>query len=174
MSKNTKPGVSRAYLDLMFGVAMLVLLALVWWVLIPVGIVVPSNIDVAALSPDFWPRTIVLLALVASILVVLQAWRDMRMPSRPEDSDEEYYPLAKALARVMLVPVGVLAVYYSMDIGGIVFGSMLLLGVLIVMAGEKRWWLVLANAVILPMLLFGFFTELANVPLPLGLFEQFR
>lgn len=165
---------SKAQLDLTFGILMLVLLAIVAWIIIPIGIVVPSNIQVAALSPDFWPKTIILLAAIASILVVLQAWRDLGQPEESDDGEDRYYAFTPALIRVLATPVGILAIYYAMQWSGIVFGSMLLLAGLIFLAGERRWWLITLNAIVLPSLLYIFFVYLANIPLPLGIFEQFR
>jgi len=164
-----------AHLDILFGGFMLALLALVWWVIIPVGIMVPKSIDTAALSPDLWPKIIVLIASISSVFMLLKAWRDVRQPERDSKPDDEvYYPMLQAVGRVAAVPLGILAVYYAMWISGIVASCIILLALLIRLAGERRWWLIALNAVVLPMLLYGFFTYLANVPLPLGLFEQLR
>ena len=167
----------RAYLDLLFGSLMLVLLGMIWWVIIPIGIVVPKSIDSAALSPDFWPKIVVLIASIASFFVLLEAWRDIGRPEAEGGTELDgdiYYPMLQAASRVAAVPIGILVVYFAIAISGIVAGCMILLAVLIRLAGEKRWWLVVLNAVVLPMLLYWFFTYLANIPLPLGLFEQFR
>ncbi len=40
--------------------------------------------------------------------------------------------------------------------------------------GETRWRLIVLIAIILPAVLYAFFVYVANVPMPLGLFEQFR
>jgi len=40
--------------------------------------------------------------------------------------------------------------------------------------GEKRWWLIILLAAGLPLLLFFFFNNVANIPLPLGVFERWR
>ena len=65
-----------------------------------------------------------------------------------------------------------LAAYYAgLDRLGMVLTSMLALGLFMILGGERRPAVVILLSVSLPLALFVFFRFVANVFIPLGVFE---
>ena len=62
------------------GLAAIAIAVLGWFVVIPIGIDLPSQIDISALAPDFWPRVVMLLLAAAGIAIVAQGAYDARHP----------------------------------------------------------------------------------------------
>ena len=52
--------------------------------------------------------------------------------------------------------------------------GMVLIFTLMLFAGERRYMLALSIAVVTPLVLYFFFVHVANIPIPLGVFESLR
>lgn len=173
---------SKAH-DIAVGTALVVLALLGVFVVIPAGIVMPGDIDIRALAPNFWPLIIMVsLALAGAVLIVqglMKGRLGLGARQEPEafgDSEEladvgENLPLGAQLAKVGAA-VMVLFVYYAViQLIGIVAASVAAVVVFMLLGGERRLKIVVPIALILPSVLYYFFTYIAKVPMPLGLFE---
>lgn len=172
--------------DIRVGLAIMLIAMGIAFVVIPAGVRVPQNIEVQVMSPDFWPLTVSLIAGIAGAFMfvggVLEHNRthlsevtSMPGESAPVEKEEsDYRTFKEATFRVIVSFGALLTLYLTAEIAGFVLGTMILLVFMIRFTGEKRWKIILPIALILPSILYGFFVHVASVPIPVGLFEQFR
>lgn len=138
-------------------------------VLIPLGTTMPDDIKIAALSPVFWPRIVVSFAAIASAFLLVQGIMERKSQlSVQDDQDDGYYPLQKAITRIVIVFALILGTYWSIDSLGLVIPSILTLGILMFLAGETSMVKIVLISILTPVILFSFFQYVANVPIPLG------
>lgn len=177
----------KAKREINIGLIVIAMALLSIFVVIPSGVVVPESIDNPVMSPDFWPLVVSVAAGLAGGFVVFGGVLDLKradkggpahsplddtIPIDPEG--DEYRSFGEASFRV-LVTVGVLlALYFLVPHVGIVACSMMMLVFLIRFSGETRWKFIIPIAIILPTILYVFFVYVANIPMPIGIFEQFR
>jgi len=144
---------------------MMALALLMMFVLIPVGVVEPKKVKYAALSPSYYPRfvTYVLLALGIAISVrslLLKEAVSSNIDVRP-DAGHRY-------CWVFLI----LALYASLITWlGFIVTSVLALLATFWLAGERRLYVKIPIAILLPVGLYFFFLKIASVPIPLGILE---
>ncbi len=158
----------------------LILLSLwLYFGLIPRGIVVPEGDPIAALSPDFWPRTVtVVLGLSGGwmMFAAVGAWRrhSRSTPQRAADENGSGTVVAAGIIRAGAAVTVLFLYYWLIPLLGMLVSSMLaLLCLLLLGAGRSRGWVLLAVALLLPALLWLFFSRVAQIPLPAGVFEGF-
>lgn len=148
------------------GFGVLILGILIFSVIIPHGVDRPGNVQHAALAPDFWPRIVAAIIALMGLLLIVR-------PTREEvaDDDDRWFQRLPGLA----VTLGALFGFYFLipHLGMVAPGTAVLLG-LMIYAGERRWPLGIAVAVGVPVLLYFFFSYIANIPIPLGVFESLR
>ncbi len=157
------------------GVGILIIGLTLFFLLIPMGIDSPGRVDHITLAPDFWPRIISLILAAMGILSILFPGQG---PGQGEsDSDETAAAAASTLSRsyrLGAVLASLFAYYFAIDWLGMVLPGMALILLLGLLAGERRPWPLIAPALCLPALLYVFFVHVANVPIPLGVFEFLR
>lgn len=147
------------------GLAIAALGLLVLFILIPAGIVTPSNIDTLALAPAFWPSIIAsVFVLMGFTLLVAPAKYDTPSSGEPTDRIARF-------VRLILLLGALFGVYASTPSLGLVVPSMLMVFGLSWLAGERRWKLLIMLSFASPIALAAFFTYIANIPIPLGVFE---
>lgn len=153
--------------DLIAGLLMLGLGALVIWVLIPLGVAEPKSVKFAALSPSYYPR------ITAGALMLLGAGVLVRRFARthPDEEASKRHPNATARITAFLVILLLLAV--TLDWLGFVIGCGAAVFAAMTLAGERKFWLSAMIAVLLPLLLYFFFLKVARIPIPLGILEPF-
>ena len=152
---------------------------LVLFVLIPAGIDDPGSIDVMALGPAFWPSVVCAFLGAMGLIVGVQALRRVRAAQSGAvsgrdngDPDADEAEAAGFSPTRWLGALALLAAYYAaLDRLGMVLTSMLALGLFMILGGERRPVVVALLSVILPLALFVFFRFVANVFIPLGVFE---
>ena len=153
---------------------------LVLFVLIPAGIYDPGSIDVMALGPAFWPSVVCAFLGAMGLIVGVQALRRVRAVRSGTVSgqgdgggpDAEEAEAAGFSPMRWLGALALLAAYYAgLDRLGMVLTSMLALGLFMFLGGERRPVVVILISVLLPLALFAFFRFVANVFIPLGVFE---
>lgn len=168
-------GMIRRLKDIFLGCLLTIGFGLVFWVLIPVAVPVPGSIKVAALSPDFWPKIITIgLAVMGLILTIQGLVRLFGERAVKKRKKENATTLTKKRS-TFLRPAGIgfgLLVYYALvePLGIVVSSIMALLGFALIY-GERRWKILIPVAVLLPIGLYYFFVKVANIPMPLGLFD---
>jgi putative tricarboxylic transport membrane protein len=150
--------------------------SLVLWVLIPAAVPVPKSIKVAALSPDFWPKIIAAgLAIMGLVLIAQGMIRLVRERAETiEKTVTEAAPAAdrrSVFIRTVGIMVGLLVYYQIVEPLGIVVSSILAIMVFALIYDERRWKILIPVAVLMPTGLYYFFVKVANIPMPLGLFD---
>jgi len=159
--------------DLWLGAGLAILSALLYLVVIPVGVRVPSSVRSPVMSPDFWPNIIALFMLGVSALLLLRgliAWRRGQLVAHRsseaigEDESAGWNGRARAIAVIVLM-----FVYYWLILKiGLVPASMVsMLAVGLTTARPKIIALSIATPA-LPLLIYLFFYEVARVPIPGG------
>lgn len=168
--------------EIFIGLLMLALAALGWFAVIPAGIDLPRNIKIQALSPDFWPRIVMGLLAAAGAAIAIQGFFESREPDRAAEADiedaaddevAEHAPAMLTL-RVVLALAALFVFYAGIEHLGIVACSMAIIVVFTYALGQRQWKFILPLAVLLPLVLYFFFVHVASIPMPLGVFEQFR
>ena len=162
------------------GLAILMLALLIYFVLIPIGIVSPENLKHISTAPYFWPSIIAGIMGFTGILMMLFAKPDTDTPNAGSDdqltseNNESELSWLTRLPRLLLTGGLLFAFYFSIPYLGMVVPGMLLIIVLMFFAGQRRWFLMLGLSVSVPLLLYGFFVHVASIPIPLGWFEVLR
>lgn len=164
--------------DLTIGGATVAFACLALFVLVPLGIEDPGNIDILALGPAFWPSVISIFILLMGAIVGAQGLRRLRAgrAAAAESDGEDQRSLATALSEYALGRwLGALALlaafYVLLEPLGMILASMLAMVALMVLGGERRAALLAALPMGLPFALFLFFRYVANVVIPLGALE---
>lgn len=153
--------------SILVGVGIAAVFAILATFVIPTYIRVPEGVEVAALSPDFWPSVVAWCVALLGLGLALQGWRTRRKAAadgvdQPERPDEWLRALAAIAAMI---------VYYALIPSmGIVAASIPAYIGMAVLMGARRWPVVVAIGVLLPIALYFFFVKVAHIPLPLGVF----
>lgn len=158
--------------DLLSAAIFLLLGLIIVFLAIPQGVSVPSSIEVAALSPDFWPRVIAIGAVLSSVFMLVEAYT-LQPPSDGDDADEEAeYKLATlpAALRTVVLIVALFVFYASLTTLGVVTASIILLFAMMLFFGERSFLLIAALSFGIPIILYLFFRYVASVPIPVGIF----
>lgn len=172
----------RATKEFRVGLAMVAVAALGWFAAIPAGIDLPQSVQFAALSPDFWPRIVMVLLGICGAVVAVQAHVERRAGTAsapaPQDGTSDgtlvEHPLATRIQRVSFAIACLFAFYFAIGYIGIIVSSTLTVLALTVALGQRAWRHVLPLAALLPVVLYYFFVYVAQVPMPLGMFEAWR
>ncbi|MFT5505817.1 MAG: putative tricarboxylic transport membrane protein [Gammaproteobacteria bacterium] len=152
------------------GSGVLVIGLVLFFGLIPIGIDSPSNLDHITLFPDFWPRIIsAIFALTGFIILV----KPGAPPTNTED-DIDPSSWSSRIPRLVIVLSTLFAFYFLIEYLGMVVPGILVIFGMMWFAGERRYILMGSIAVAVPVMLYVFFVHVANIPIPLGLFEFLR
>ncbi|MGI9334047.1 MAG: tripartite tricarboxylate transporter TctB family protein [Gammaproteobacteria bacterium] len=173
---------TRAGRDVVLGLCLIAVALAGWFVVIPLGIDLPKNLKLAALSPDFWPRIVMIILALSGASVAVQAWVENRKPapatSSADDTDAhgpivEHRACVRAL-RVVFAFACLFAFYFAIPYLGVIAGSTIIIVVYGAMLGQRSWVRLGLLAAVLPAALYLFFAHVAQIPMPLGVFETLR
>ena len=161
--------------DLITGGIVVIFALVVLLLLVPYGVDRPGQVDLSALSPNFWPTVLGYFLLLMGGLVTGQTlWRHKKNRSRcfestaPSEDWPGLGPVPKTLAAVAL-----LFVYYAvLNPLGLVAASILAMIAFTLLAGERRIVILAPLAILVPIGLYLFFQEVAQVSIPVGIFEE--
>lgn len=140
------------------------------FVLIPLGIDEPDNVEFAALAPSYWPR-IICLALTALGLGMLVRTGLSSRQADPSHAEQGSHIREMVFWRVGLVIAGTFVLYAVLETLGFVLAGAIALILLMVLAGERRPLHLALISMGVPLLLYLFFTKAASIPLPAGILE---
>lgn len=159
--------------DIGTGVGILAFGVVVLSVLIPFGVVDPGHLRAGTISPTFWPKATGWMLVVFGALDVLEGILMSRTSSVVENSSDGSQGRAGAeLLRACLSFIVLYASWAATFAIGLPITSALTILVFGALFGERRLWLLALIAVVVPVVLYYFFTHVAKVPIPLGtLFE---
>jgi uncharacterized membrane protein len=174
--------------DIWIGGATISIAALGYFVVIPLGVDVPKSVTILALSPNFWPNIIMGMLAACGLVVLIQgnlAKRDAAPATSLADMASQdaaaekvgevvHYGTQGQFLRVSSAFIGLFAFYFLSPYIGVVVGSMILVLASTRTLGVRSWAKSITLAVLLPGLLYFFFTLVAQIPIPLGLLEELR
>lgn len=162
---------SEAYKDIGLGLFLLLAALVTLYWIIPVGIQSPGAVANPALAPAFWPRIIVVALAGVSVVVAVQGaaqlWRIRKGIEEPVPQAPDWLGTMKVIVALILLFV----YYWTMTWGGIVVPSMAAVIVFTLLHGERRFRYFVPAAIVFPLALYYFFLKVAQVPMPLGIFE---
>ncbi len=158
--------------DFILGLIIIALALIGTFFFIPKGVVLPDDVETRALSPDFWPLTIMILLGVAGIALTIQA--KFGKPITDDETESVMRPLGEGLIRVAIVIAWLIGMYFAIPIIGMPIACALTFAAMTLFAGERRWKYILPIAILLPAFLYVFFVYVANVPLPTGIYEAWK
>ncbi|MEM6985780.1 MAG: tripartite tricarboxylate transporter TctB family protein [Pseudomonadota bacterium] len=151
--------------DFISGVCMVCFGALLLAVLIPNGVDEPRRVRFAALSPSYYPRIVSWTLLIVGLCIALRAaWRPSFQP--PEEGQRP-----DALRQTALVFLLLAGFASLLSVLGLPLASSLALLFAFPLAGERAWLRVIVLSVAVPFALYFFFLKVANIPIPLGIFQ---
>lgn len=153
--------------DMWAGIVFLALGLSLIFVLIPVGVVEPKKVPFEVLSPSYYPR------LVAIAMVLLGAAIAIRGVRNASDEGRFEAPEKSAVLKVCAAFAILFATAYSLPFAGFVLAGSVALAALMVLAGERKPLIIALNAILLPLVLYLFFTKLANIPIPGGVLDPY-
>ena len=140
------------------------------FVLIPVGIDEPGNVEFAVLAPSYWPRVICSVLAVLGAGMLVRYWMNMRGGAANGEANVSQLN-GLLLWRVGVVIAGTFVLYYLLEPLGFVLTGTLALALLLLFAGERRPLYLALISIGVPMLLYLFFTKAASIPIPAGILE---
>ena len=151
------------------GVFMLAVGLLLLLFLIPFGIDTPKKIRFAALSPTYYPHIVALILSVIGVAIIFK--NRQPLTTKGTDDLDEVHPNAKMRIGGFLA---LLTVYsLSLEFLGFVLSGGLALAASLILAGERRAFIIIAISLLLPISLFLFFYKVAYVPVPNGILAPF-
>ena len=160
--------------DAAFGAAVVAAALLMIFAGVPGGVVSPKTVDHRVLSPLFWPTVLSWALLLAGAALVLRAaaGRPKSSPA-PADGISRAAPVRAGVVRLAAF-VALLAGYASaIPWAGMPWASVVVIAAMVAGARCRHWKAGVAVAVLLPPALWGFFTHVAGVPIPVVDFSKF-
>ena len=151
--------------EIVIGLGVMALAAcLLWWV-IPTQIDMPQRVRFRALSPAFWPKVISWTMLACGVALTLSAIFGPKTPRAGVDSLAISRPEGLRLAALAVI---LLATFLALPVLGMVWTCMLAYAALLLLTGGRQMGWGLAVAVLLPIVLYLFFSKVAGVAIPQG------
>ncbi|MGK7651884.1 tripartite tricarboxylate transporter TctB family protein [Roseovarius sp. B08] len=151
--------------------AVLTILASVLFALfvIPAGVTSPASVKHLPLSPTFLPYVLTIGVGLFALIHLLEAIFAAHIPGE-DDASLGTHPRWKS--RVLML-VGLLALYLLMpERLGMPLTAIVVTIALMAIGGERRPLILLGVGIAVPLLVYLFFAHVAQVPLPMGLFED--
>lgn len=153
------------------GAVYLLLGMFVVFVLIPVGVDEPSNVEFAVLAPSYWPRVICIVLAMLGIGMLIRRGLEVRRGDLGEPAETSLSDMI--LWRVGLVIAGTFALYGVLETLGFVLTGIIALLCLMLLAGERRPLHLAIISLAVPLALYFFFTKAASIPIPAGILEPY-
>ena len=151
--------------DLICAIIMLVISALLIWVLIPSGIVEPKKVKFDALSPSYYPRIVAYALLLLGAGVFLRSFLSKK--TSPPAGDRHPNATGRTFGFLFIL----LLLALTLNWLGFIVASTIAMLLALWLGGERRLFLIIPLAVILPLVLYFFFLKVARIPIPLGILE---
>lgn len=155
--------------EVLIGLGVMTLAALVLWWLIPAYVAIPRRVPNPALSPSFWPRIIASGMLLCGALLTLRAAIAPPPPDRIAESLWISRDEGLRLAALVAILTGT---YFALPVLGMVWACMIAFLLLVLMTGRKHLGWGIVTAVVLPLLLYLFFSKVAGIAIPQGQFVR--
>jgi len=157
--------------DLILGVALVLGSIFLITVLIPYGVEDPGRVEQIALAPDFWIKIIGWAVFLTGLFIVWDGYKKFRRDDEEISMIDDRLPYPRNVIMIVSVIVVLFIYQQSIEYFGIVLPSMVAILVMSTIAGYRNWLAILPVAALLPVGLYCFFFNVANIPMPLGIFE---
>ena len=165
----SEPIIRKSRKDVLFGFGTLIAAILFAAIVIPAGVVSPSSVKALPLAPTFLPYVLTALVGLFGLICGMQA---LLGPGVPKEIGEEDFELRSGWLIGIIVALGAGVAYYLLpETLGMLPAAILVTGFLVWFGGERKIVIAIGVAIILPLLVYLFFTKIAQVPLPEGLTE---
>lgn len=151
--------------EFLVGVCVMILGAAVLWWIIPTYITTPRRVPIRALSPAFWPKIIAWTILGCGLLLAVRA---ALAPAPPDAVADDLSVSRPEALRMLALGAILLGIYFALPVIGMVWVCMIAYALMVFLSGGKNlgWGMVIA--ILLPLLLYLFFTKVAGVAIPQG------
>ena len=133
--------------------------------LIPVGIIEPGNVDFSVLSPSYYPRLISYILIFIGIGILIKNFTSGFF-EKTNLIENKY------LVRMMIVLALIFFIIFMLPILGIPIVSVFSILFLMLLGGERRPIIIACVSILAPLFIYLFFTKVAQIPIPNGLFER--
>jgi len=152
-----------------------------YFYVVPWGIFVPASIKIPVMSPAFFPQTVIIFIVALSLILAIQSIIAMKVTGRKGEATGETVETGKtdqSVTRAMKITkitasVILLILYYEAVIFfGMLPASIVFLVLFSLLYGERRFKITVPLAILLPALIYMFFTVIAKIPLPKGIFFE--
>lgn len=154
--------------DILLSITLAVFALVVLWVLIPGQISVPPSLRGKFLSPAFSPRVFAGFILAMAGVLLFQSLSRIRSAAETIEPENGWTRHGISLLVWISCCIFLVTVYLF----GIILPSILFLGALMVLFGQRRWAIVASVMILTPLILYLFFHRLAKINFPPGiLFE---
>lgn len=151
--------------ELLIGLGVMLIGAVILWWIIPTYVATPRRVPIRALSPSFWPSIIASTILVCGVVLTARA---IFAPVPPEAVvDDLSVSRAEGLRLLALFAI-LMGIYFALPVVGMVWVCMIAFAILVLLSGGRNIVWGMIAAVVLPLLLYLFFTKVAGVAIPQG------
>ncbi len=150
--------------DMWLGVCVIAFGAFLLLVLVPYGVTSPANVRIAVLSPTIWPNIIAVSLMIIGAILVVRGFVGASEKLDDVGSEDGWHPAMRVVATAILMA----ALFFSMPVLGMPIASCLTLLVYAFMVQARRPVATILTAILLPLMIYGFFSKVAGVPIPQG------
>jgi len=144
------------------------IIAIVFLILcIGIYILIPYQIkDISAykLKPSFFPKLVLYLMGMVSLLLFITSYST----KNNKEKNDKPEPIKLDIKKLVVI-IAVLGYILTIDWIGFLLGSFLLILLLFLISGERKWIVMVLGAILLPGILYYIFANLFHVPLPTGI-----
>jgi putative tricarboxylic transport membrane protein len=156
---------SRLSRDVWLGAGVIAFGAFLLLVLIPLGITSPTNVRIAVLSPTIWPDIIAVALMLIGGILMLRA-----LIAGPDEARERNGSGGGWLPRVRIAAAAILmaALFLSLPVLGMPIASAIALLAYAALVRAGRPVATILTAILLPLMMYAFFSKIAGVPIPQG------
>ena len=135
------------------------------FLLIPRGVVEPGNVELAILSPSYCPKIVSYILILIGLGIFIKNF--------PNGFFEESEKIEKKyLFRILIIFITILTIVFFLPTFGIPLTSGIALLFLLMLGGERRPIIIFLVSTLVPLLIYLFFTKVAQIPIPNGLLES--
>jgi len=155
--------------DIVPAVILIVSSIVLYWIIIPNQIHVPSQVKSAFLSPAFAPKAFTLFLGCMAIVLLLFALVRLRLDFTIASIKRlNMKGILREEGVVFAIVIICFVFVVSIEYLGMVIPSIFFLGIMMSYFGQRKWGLILIIMLLVPLILFFFFHDLAKVVLPKG------
>ena len=159
--------------DVLLGFGVIAFGVLLLTYAIPHYITSPSNVRALVLAPTFWPIIVaVIIVFMGALLAVTRLFGIgmSNIESADELPDEGFDGQNFAWLRLVAVAALMIALFFAIPVLGLVLATVIAFVAFAVITRAPRPILIVVSAILVPLVLYWFFNNIAGVAIPQGRF----